>query len=93
MQAARSTTSITIFIVRWVLLLVRDLCCLVQQELIQNAEDAGASQVKFLHDEHSHGTSNLYHDGLKEFQVKFLVFSAELCQIGYCLRTTFFSHP
>ena len=51
---------------------------LVQQELIQNAEDAGASQVKFLHDEHRHGTSNLYHDGLKEFQVEFRGFQCRV---------------
>ena len=40
------------------------------QELIQNAEDAGASQVKFLHDKHSHGTEKLHSDGLAQFQVR-----------------------
>ncbi|XP_067047063.1 sacsin-like [Acropora muricata] len=40
----------------------------ILKELIQNAEDAGATQVKFLHDRHSHGISNLYDDDLAEFQ-------------------------
>ena len=43
------------------------------QELIQNAEDAGASQVKFLHDKHSYGTERLYSDGLAKFQVRSLI--------------------
>ena len=43
------------------------------QELIQNAEDAGASQVKFLHDKHSHGTEKLHSDGLAQFQVRSLI--------------------
>ena len=43
------------------------------QELIQNAEDAGASQVKFLHDKHSHGTERLHSDGLAKFQVRSLI--------------------
>lgn len=44
---------------------------LARQELIQNAEDAGATQVKFLHDRHSHETSKLYDDDLAEFQVEY----------------------
>lgn len=40
----------------------------ILKELIQNAEDAGASQVKFLHDKHSHGTEKLHSDGLAQFQ-------------------------
>ena len=43
---------------------------LLFQELIQNAEDAGASQVKFLHYKHSHGTEKLHSDGLAQFQVR-----------------------
>ena len=42
------------------------------KELLQNAEDAGATQVKFLHDKHSYGTKQLYNDrkDLAKFQVK-----------------------
>ena len=42
------------------------------QELIQNAEDAGATKVKFLHDKNSYGTAQLYDDceELSECQVK-----------------------
>ena len=39
------------------------------KELIQNAEDAGASQVKFLYDKHSYGTENLHNQNLATFQV------------------------
>lgn len=39
------------------------------KELIQNAEDADATQVKFLHDKHSYGTDELYNDELAKFQV------------------------
>ena len=41
------------------------------QEILQNAEDAGARTVKFLFDENSYGkdVSQLYHPGLAEFQV------------------------
>ena len=39
------------------------------QELIQNAEDAGASQVKFLHDRHSYGKEKLHSEELAKFQV------------------------
>ena len=41
------------------------------QEILQNAEDAGARTVKFLYDENSYGddVSQLYHPGLAEFQV------------------------
>ena len=44
----------------------------ITKELIQNAEDAGATQVKFLHDKHSYGTKQLYNDrkDLAKFQVK-----------------------
>ena len=42
------------------------------QELIQNAEDAGASQVKFLHDRHSYGKEKLHSKELAKFQVSLL---------------------
>ena len=41
------------------------------KELIQNAEDAGASQVKFLHDKNSYGTDKLRNEKLATFQVSF----------------------
>ena len=41
------------------------------KELIQNAEDAGASQVKFLYDKHSYGTKKLHNQNLATFQVSF----------------------
>ena len=41
------------------------------KELIQNAEDAGASQVKFLYDKHSYGKKKLHHEKLATFQVSF----------------------
>ena len=47
-------------------------CVLFYQELIQNAEDAHASHVKFLHDKHSHGTAKLHHQTLAKFQVNFV---------------------
>ena len=40
------------------------------KELIQNAEDAGASQVKFLYDKHSYGKKKLHHEKLATFQVR-----------------------
>ncbi|KAL9966872.1 hypothetical protein ACROYT_G025008 [Oculina patagonica] len=40
----------------------------ILKELIQNAEDARASQVKFLHDKHSYGTEKLHCEGLAQFQ-------------------------
>ena len=43
----------------------------VEQELIQNAEDAGARQIKFLYDQHTFGRDpkQLVHPGLARFQV------------------------
>ena len=41
------------------------------QELIQNAEDAGATEVKFLYDKHSYGTKKLLRKSLARFQVCF----------------------
>lgn len=40
----------------------------ILKELIQNAEDANASQVKFLHDKHSHDTEHLFDEDLAQFQ-------------------------
>ena len=40
----------------------------VLKELIQNAEDAGASEVKFLLDWRQHPTENLFADGMKQWQ-------------------------
>jgi len=40
------------------------------QELIQNAEDAGATHIKFLHDKNSYGKAQLYDKKLEKFQVK-----------------------
>jgi len=40
------------------------------QELIQNAEDAGATHAKFLHDKNSYGKAQLYDKKLEKFQVK-----------------------
>ena len=44
------------------------------QELIQNAEDAGATQVKFLIDHHNFGNNpqKLQHPGLAKFQVRLI---------------------
>ena len=40
--------------------------------MIQNAEDANATRVKFLHDKHSHDTEHLYDEDLAQFQVNAL---------------------
>lgn len=40
------------------------------QELVQNAEDAGASEVKFFYDKHSHPTACLFDEELAQFQVQ-----------------------
>ena len=40
----------------------------VFQELIQNADDAGASEVKFILDRHDYPTDNLIHENLSGFQ-------------------------
>ena len=41
------------------------------QEIIQNAEDAGARDVKFLYDKTQYGTDTLHHENLRHFQVGF----------------------
>ena len=38
------------------------------QELIQNADDAGASEVRFLLDPRQHSTDDLLEDGLSQYQ-------------------------
>ncbi|XP_030053603.1 sacsin-like [Microcaecilia unicolor] len=40
----------------------------ILKELIQNADDAGAREVIFLHDERAYGTENLYSEDLQNFQ-------------------------
>ena len=42
------------------------------QELIQNAEDAGATEVKFLYDRRQYGQDprHLHHPELAKFQVR-----------------------
>lgn len=39
-----------------------------QQELIQNADDAKATEVVFIHDERHYGTESLWTDELGEYQ-------------------------
>lgn len=39
-----------------------------QQELIQNADDAQATEVIFIHDERCYGTESLWTDELGEYQ-------------------------
>lgn len=43
------------------------------QELIQNAEDAGATEVMFLFDDASYPTACLSDQGFAKFQVVFIV--------------------
>ena len=38
------------------------------QEILQNADDAEATEVKFFIDKRSHGQQNLLHHGLAKFQ-------------------------
>jgi len=46
------------------------MACIASQELIQNADDAGATEVKFLFDsrDNAFGTSSLVNVGLSKFQ-------------------------
>lgn len=50
------------------------------QELIQNAEDAGATEVKFLYDETQYGTETLWSKDMAQYQGK-----------NQCLGTSFMS--
>ena len=56
-------------------LLASDLSIHDIQELIQNAEDAGARDVKFLYDKTQYGTDvdKLHHPELRHFQVCLLL--------------------
>uniref|UniRef100_H3A3T5 Sacsin molecular chaperone n=1 Tax=Latimeria chalumnae TaxID=7897 RepID=H3A3T5_LATCH len=40
----------------------------ILKELIQNAEDAGATEVKFLYDETEYGTESLWSSGMAQYQ-------------------------
>lgn len=42
----------------------------LDQELIQNAEDAGATEVKFLYDETQYGTETLWSKDMAQYQGK-----------------------
>lgn len=46
------------------------LICL-PQELIQNAEDAGATEVRFLYDETQYGTETLWSKDMAQYQGKY----------------------
>lgn len=48
------------------------LCLLCFQELIQNAEDAGATEVRFLYDETQYGTESLWSKDMAQYQGKYL---------------------
>lgn len=41
------------------------------QELIQNAEDAGATEVRFLYDETQYGTETLWSKDMAQYQGKY----------------------
>ena len=43
-------------------------CILIYQEIVQNADDARAREVKFFIDERSHGQQNLLNRSLAKFQ-------------------------
>lgn len=48
----------------------------ILRELCQNADDAGATEIKFVLDTRQHATENLLHDSLGEFQgVSLLAFN------------------
>ncbi|KAJ8026276.1 Sacsin [Holothuria leucospilota] len=40
----------------------------ILKELLQNAEDAGASEIRYLYDENNYGTESLLQECLKDFQ-------------------------
>ena len=42
--------------------------------MIQNAEDAGARDVKFLYDKTQYGTDTLHHKDLQLFQVRLVIY-------------------
>jgi len=43
-------------------------CFICWQELIQNADDAQATEVVFIHDERSYGGNSLWTDELEKYQ-------------------------
>lgn len=47
--------------------------CFSLQELIQNAEDAGATEVKFLYDETEYGVESLWSHDMAQYQGRFLL--------------------
>lgn len=42
--------------------------CCVLQELIQNAEDAGATEVRFMYDETEYGVESLWSPDMAQHQ-------------------------
>ena len=52
--------------------------CFLFQELIQNAEDAGATEVKFLYDKHSYGTKKLLRKALHGFRCVLLTMGFDI---------------
>lgn len=55
------------YIILWFCLFV----CFLSQELIQNAEDAGATEVRFLYDETQYGTETLWSKDMAQYQGKY----------------------
>lgn len=60
------------------------------KELIQNAEDAGATEVRFLYDETQYGTESLWSKEMAQYQGKcifsyIILFKAYLfsCDLGH----------
>ena len=49
-------------------LLYSDTTIFLSQEIIQNADDAGAKMVKFFIDSREHGTTSLVHPNLASYQ-------------------------
>ena len=43
-------------------------CLVFEQELIQNADDAGASEVVFIHDERAYEKDSLWSEDLGKYQ-------------------------
>ena len=52
---------------------------IILQEMIQNADDAGAKTVWFYVDERQHGSSNLPHPDLANYQGPALVAANDAC--------------
>ncbi len=62
MILARIINWLIVWLVSWLIDVLID-----WQELLQNADDAGAKNVIFLYDETQHPTNYLYRDSLKKF--------------------------